>query len=121
MPRSFGIFRIKICLFFIFCFWTARASAPDATGAKRVDLENLRELGSLDIFHQRVGLHYAGVGDDVVETADPERLLKLLHDFEGVSLARGNVLDHNQTATFALGQVALPGSRLAAMTVCCGI
>ena len=32
--------------------------------AKCVDLEKLQDLRSLDNFHQRVGLHYAGVDDD---------------------------------------------------------
>ena len=77
--------------------------------AQHVDKEKLLDLGSLDIFDQRVGFHYAGVGDDNIKVIDMVLLLDLLDDVEGILLGRGFILHHNQAATLALRQV---GKRL---------
>jgi hypothetical protein len=69
----------------------------------------LQDFGSLHHFDQRVGLHDTGVGDDDIEVVDPVLLPELLHDVEGVLLDRRVVLDDDQTAPLALGQV---GQRL---------
>lgn len=71
-----------------------------------VDLEELLDLGALDVFHQGIGLDDAGVGDDDVEVVDFEFLLELFDDVEGVLLDRCVVLDHDQIATLALGKVS---------------
>ncbi len=78
----------------------------------------LQDFGSLNLFYQRVGPRDAGVGDDDIEVVDPVLLLELLHDVEGVLLDRSVVLDHDQTATLALGQVGKRlGGRMARVTI----
>ncbi len=78
----------------------------------------LQDFGSLNLFYQRVGLRDAGVGDDDIEVVDSVLLLELLHDVEGVLLDRSVVLDHDQTATLALGQVGKRlGGRMARVTI----
>ena len=62
----------------------------------------LQDFRSLNLFYQRVGLYYAGVGDDDIEMIDLVLLLKLLDYLEGIQLDRSLVLDDDQTATLAL-------------------
>ena len=56
----------------------------------------LQDFDSLNLFYQRVGPQYAGVGDDDIEVVDPVLLLlELLNDVEGTLLDRNIVLHHD--------------------------